>query len=83
MFDIMAARGVLQPFALKSWPGSVRFQFEFADERDRSKYALHRSCDSGSAIAQTQQQAEQAGANLSLSNTITSLRLLGDIAGAI
>src|SRR5262245_23054973 len=83
LFEIMTARGVLHPFALQVMARQRSdFGSDLAEsERDREKIraALDRAIPDP-AVVQTQQQTEQAAANLSLSNTITSLRLLGDIA---
>ena len=82
LFEIMRARGVERAFALQV---AARLRSDLDENltdnervRDAIQAALERALPDP-AGAQIQQHAEQAEANLSLSNTITSLRLLGDI----
>ncbi len=82
LFGIMRARGVERTFALQV---AARMRSDLDENltdnervRDAIQAALARALPDP-AGAQVQQHAAQAEANLSLSNTITSLRLLGDI----
>ena len=83
IFELLRARGVERAFALQV---AARLRSDLNESltdnetvRRGIQAALARALPDPGA-AQVQQQAEQAEANLSLSNTITSLRLLGDIA---
>ena len=83
LFEIMRARGVERPFALQVAARLRSDLDESLTDNERVRDAIQRALERAlpdPAGAQIQQQAEQAEANLSLSNTITSLRLLGDIA---
>jgi len=83
LFAIMRARGVERPFALQVAARLRSDLDESLTDNERVRVAIQRALERAlpdPAGAQIQQQAEQAEANLSLSNTITSLRLLGDIA---
>ena len=82
LFEIMRSRGVERAFALQV---AARLRSDLDENltdnetiRDAIQAALARALPDP-AGAQVLQHAEQAEANLSLSNTITSLRLLGDI----
>ncbi len=83
LFELLRARGVERAFALQV---AARLRSDLDENltdnevvRQAIQAALTRALPDPAA-AQVQLQAEQAEANLSLSNTITSLRLLGDIA---
>ena len=83
LFEIMRARGVERAFALQVAARLRSDLDESLTDNERVRDAIQRALEHAlpdPAGAQIQQQAEQAEANLSLSNTITSLRLLGDIA---
>ena len=81
LFDLMQARGVGRAFALQvmqrlhSDSGSRSVQGIRGREAIRAALA---NALPDPAAAQAQQQTEQAADNLSVSNAITSLRLLGD-----
>ncbi|HEY6599095.1 MAG TPA: hypothetical protein VIZ30_07275, partial [Pseudomonadales bacterium] len=79
MFDVARTRGMTRPFALQVYqrvhsdaaPRAVAYD----DDALRSALALALP---DPAAARVQQQTEESADNLSVSNAITSLRLLGD-----
>ncbi len=81
VFDLMNSRGILRPFALQvlqrvnSDTGARLLDAD--SERDAVRAALTLAIPNPTA-AQIQQQTEESADNLSVSNAITSLQLLGD-----
>ncbi len=81
VFELMNSRGILRPFALQisqhvdSDTGARSLDADL--KRDAIRAALS-SAIADPTAAQIEQQTEESADNLSVSNAITSLRLLGD-----
>ncbi len=75
VFDTANARGVMRPFALQIMQRMQSDSAQYDDDAIRSALA---AALPDLAEARVQQQAEESADNLSVSNAITSLRLLGD-----
>ena len=75
VFDTANARGVMRPFALQIMQ---RMQSDAAQYDDDAIRCALAAALPDLAEARVQQQAEESADNLSVSNAITSLRLLGD-----